>query len=205
MSLRSWVVILALSGPALAHAEAPRAFARLRDQAQAVESLSAFLSRYVGTCTDIEERLVCLQNARKARGELTGKLFHVTLDPEATRMLKGGAFNPATREYTIQMTPFFEAAGLALTDGAPTGQDAQGRPRIPIEPIVVKLPDDMLPMDMERLLRTMNLKIHLVFRPLGTWSLPGREGSLEGVKAKFLAVRLTDARTGDDIGLRLSE
>jgi hypothetical protein len=120
-------------------------------------------------------------------------------------MLKAGSFNPNTREFTFELTPFFEAVGYGLTDGAPKGQDANGNPRIQIVPIVAKVPDDATPMDFERLLRTQTVKIHLVFRPLGLWALQGKGKKMEGVRAKFLAVRLTNVRNGDDIGLRLSE
>jgi len=206
MARLTWLPTLAAAFllPSLARAEAPKAFANLRDAAQSVESLAAFLSRFVGTCTDIEERAACLANSRKARNELAGKSFHVILDREATRMLKGGSFNPATREYTIEMTPFFEAGGLGLTNGEPKGQDSEGRPRIQIEPIRTTLPPDLLPMDMERLLRTQNVKIHLVFKALGVWSLPGKgSDKIEGVKARFQAVRLTAARNGDEVALKV--
>jgi len=208
MSRLKWIWGLAL-GLALitaARAEAPSAFTRLRDQAQSVESLSAFLARYVGSCTDLEEKAACEANARRTRNEITGRLYYVVLDESAARMLKAGAYDPRTREFTIEMTPFFEASGFALTEGAPKGQDGQGHPRIQIEPIFATLPADWLPMDMERLLRTQSLKIHIVFRPLGLWSLPDKGGGkLEGVRAKFLAVRLISARTGEDVALRLSE
>ena len=209
MARRMWSLGLALAVilPRLAWAEAPKAFANLRDAAQPVESLTAFLSRFVGTCTDIEERAACLTNARKARNELVGKSFYVILDRDSTRMFKGGSFNPANREYTIEMTPFFEAGGLGLTNGEPKGQDSEGRPRIQIEPILMTLPVDVLPMDMERLLRTQNVKVHLVFKPLGLWSLPAKSGGpkMDGVNAKFLAVRLTNARDGEDLALRLEK
>jgi hypothetical protein len=207
MTRRLWLLVIAwmVVLPTVAEAEAPKAFAKLRDQSQAVESLSAFLQRYVGSCTDIEERVACLANAKKARSEYTGKLFYVILDSDAGKMLKGGSFNPGNRDYVIEMTPFFEGAGLALTNGAPKGVDSQGRPRIQIEPVTTKLPADWLPMDMERLLGTHGLKIHLIFRPLGLWSLPGKDGKLEGAQAKFVAVRFTNARTGDEVALRVSE
>lgn len=202
---RMWLLglVTALLLPRLAAAEAPPAFAKLRDESQAVESLSAFLSRYIGTCTDIEERASCLANAKKARNELAGKNFYVILEGEAVRVLKGGAFNPATREYTIEMTPFFDAGGLALTNGEPKGQTPDGLPRIQIEPIVAKLPPDQLPMDMDRLFRTQSIKLHLIFKPVGIWTLNGKNGKIEGVKAKFLSVRLTYNRTGDEVALKM--
>lgn len=210
MASRVWLAVMTLvttlcALPQTVAAEAPAGFVRLRDRAETVESLGGFLERYVGSCSAPEERAACLANARKARNELTNKVFYVALDTDATRMLKAGRFDPATREFTFEMTPIFEGAGLALTNGAPNGQDLQGRPRIKIEPVTVTLPLDQMPMDMERHLRTMNIRIHLVFKPQGTWSLPGKSGNLEGVKARFLAVRLTNARNGEEIGLKLYE
>lgn len=197
-------LVAALALPLSASAEAPRPFAKVRDQSQAVESLGAFLERYVGTCTDLVEKGTCEANAKRARAEMTGKLFYAILGSEATRMLKPGPYNPGTREFTIEMTPFFQANGLALTDGQPEGQDPQGRPRIRNQPIVATLPPDWMPMDMERLLRTQNLKIHLVFKPIGLWTLGKGDKKVDGVKAKFVGVRLTEARTGDDIALKMS-
>lgn len=207
MARRAWLFALALSVvglPQPARSDAPPAFAKLRDAAQPVESLAAFLSRFVGTCTDIEERQTCLANAKKARNELLGKSFYVILDRDAVKMFKGGAFNPANREYTIEMTPFFDGGGLGLTNGEPKGQDANGLPRIQIEPIKMTLPTDVLPMDMERLFRTQNVKVHLVFKPQGTWSLTAKDGTkLDGVKARFQAVRLTYARNGDEVAMKI--
>jgi hypothetical protein len=109
--------------------------------------------------------------------------------------------------YRIDLTPFIDAGGVALTDGEPRGQDSEGRPRIPLMSLYTTLPADSMPMDMERLLRTQNVKVHLIFKPVGTWTLPARKGSekLEGVKARFIAVRLTNARTGEEIALKVSQ
>ncbi len=208
MLRRTWMMVglvLALIVPATSRSEAPRAFVNLRDKAQPLESLAAFLGRYVGACSDLLEKVECENKAKKARAELTNKLFYVILDESSSRMLKAGAYNPNTREFTFELTPFFESAGLGLTDGAPKGQDANGNPRIQIVPVVAKLPYEAMPMDYERLIRTQNLKVHLIFKPLGLWSMQGKGGKLEGVRSKFLAVRLTNARSGEDVALRVSE
>lgn len=203
----SALLLASCLGAPSARAEAPASFARLRDRATPVESLAAFLDKYVGACTDLFEKATCEANSRKARAEMTGKSYYVILDDSAARLLKPGGFNPATREFRIDLTPFFDAGGLALTEGAPPSQDSEGRPRIPLMALQATLPGDWMPMDMERLLRTQGVRIHLVFRPQGLWSLPakGRPGRLEGVKAKLLAVRLTNARTGEEIALKTSE
>ena len=187
-------------------ADIPQTFAKLRDRSQPLDSLSSFLERYVGTCTDLLTRAECQANAKRARAEMTGKSYYLILDESATRMLRPGTFDPRTRKYRLDLTPFFDAGGLALTDGAPLGQDGEGRPRIPLMPLYAELAPDQFPMDLERLLRTNNVKVHIVFKPTGTWSLPSKGGqSYEGVKAKFLAVRLTNARNGDEIALRVKD
>lgn len=205
--MRFLVTILVLCITFMARAEAPAAFVKLRDRSQPVESLTAFLERFVGSCSSLtESSATCMANARKARAELSGRLFYLILDTNSAQMLTAGPYNPATRQIRLDLTPFFEAGGLALTDGEPTGQDTHGQPRIQRMPLMVTLPDDWMPMDMERLLRSQNIRIHLVFKALGIWNMPNKSGGnkMEGVKAKFLAVRLTNARTGDEIALRVT-
>ncbi|MFN7133262.1 MAG: DUF6066 family protein [Myxococcales bacterium] len=181
-------------------------FARLRDRSKPLPGMTAFLDKYVGDCGASEERQACSANVKKTRAEMEGNTYYVILGEASASLLKPAGFNPATREFRIDLTPFFEGGGRALTDGAPKGQDAQGRPRIPLMTLVSKLPDDWTPMDMDRLLRTGNVKIHLVFQPQGVWSLPGKGGDrLEGVKAKLLAVRLTNRQTGDELALHLAK
>ena len=58
-------------------------------------------------------------------------------------------------------------------------------------------------MDMERMIRTQSIKIHLIFKPMDVWTLKGKGGTLQGVKAKFQAVRLTYSRTGEEVALKL--
>lgn len=208
MTSRSMLVFGVLAGmvPTLAWAGAPPAFARLRDQAQSIDSLGSFLERFVGSCAGADPKAACEANARRTRAELATKLYYVVLDGSAVRMLKPGAYDPKTRQLTFEMTPFFEGSGLALTNGAPMGNDSEGRPRIAIEPLYATLPPDSLPMDMQRLVRTQGLEIHIIFKPLGVWALPDKVGGKnQGVRAKFLAVRLTNARSGDEVALRLSE
>jgi hypothetical protein len=62
-------------------------------------------------------------------------------------------------------------------------------------------------MDLERLFRTGNVRVQIIFKPQGIWTLlrRDRKGTIEGVKAKFVAIRLSDARTGDEIAVRIRE
>lgn len=180
-------------------------FARLRDQARPVASLTTFLDKYVGGCA--KEAKKCSGAVRKFRSQADAETHYLILDDKVAQLMRPAGFNPATREFNIEITPFFEAGGRALTEGAPRGQDAQGRPRIPLMRLVAKLPNDWMPMDMDRLLRTGNVRVQLVFKTQGVWSLPGtRRGErLEGVKAKMLAVRLTNRRNGDQLALHLAD
>lgn len=201
-------LVLSLLAAALAQpawAEAPKAFVALRDSAEAIDSLTTFLDRYVGRCTDPFEKAACEANARRAREQMTGRAFYAILGESASRMLRAAGFNPTSGAFRIDLTPFFEAGDYALTEGAPIGVDGEGRPRIPLLPIAATMPDGSLPMDVERLLRSGSLRVHLVFKPTGLWSLPGKSGGkLQGVRAKFLAIRIVNARSGEEVALHLS-
>ncbi len=191
-----------LSQPALA--EAPKAFVALRDSAEAVDSLTTFLDRYVGHCSDPFEKAACEAHARRTREQMTGRSFYAILGESASRALRAAAFNPSSGTFRIDLTPFFEAGDFALTEGAPLGLDSQGRPRIALLPIAATMPQGSLPMDVERLMRSGALRVHLVFKPLGIWSLPGKSGKLEGVRARLQAVRIVNARSGDEIALHVA-
>ncbi len=199
------VVSALLLVPGLSRADDMNApFAKLRDRARPVASLTTFLDKYVGDCS--KEERECSGNVRKARAEMDAETHYLILEDGVAQLMRPAGFNPNTREFKIDLTPFFEAGGRALTEGAPKGQDAQGRPRIPLMTLVAQVPNSWMPMDMDRLLRTGNVKVQLVFKTQGVWSLPGRRGEkLEGVKAKMLAVRLTNRRNGDQLALYLAK
>ncbi|MGI5865265.1 MAG: DUF6066 family protein [Myxococcales bacterium] len=197
------VALVAAQLSAAAPAE-PSEFSRLQQRAEAVDNLASFLDRYVGRCPPSPDAAECKQRAKRFRAETTGKLFYVRLGADATRLLQPGGHDEAAGEFTFNLTPFFNAGGLGLTEGKPLGLDKQGRPRIGLIPLVAPMPADALPMDMERLVRTQNIRIELVFKPLGAWSLKAKE-TLEGVRAKLVAIRLTNARTGEQIALRIDE
>ncbi len=183
------------------------AFSKLRDRAKPLDGLGAFLDKYIGNCEDPFTKIECQKNAARARQEMEGKLYYLILGDRAVSMIHPAAFNPKENQYQLDLTPFFEADGRALTNGSPKSQDEEGRPRLPIMAIWAKLPEHTTPMDLERLFRTQNVKVQLVFKPLGVWKLPRKDkkGTIEGVKAKFVGVRLSDARSGDEIAVRIQE
>jgi len=106
--------------------------------------------------------------------------------------------------YRIFLTPFIDGGGYALTHGAPAGQDSEGRPRIGFVVMQGGLPPGATDLDFQSPFRTGNVEMEVVFRPEGTWKLKRRgAGYYEGVKARFLAVRLVDPRTGAEIASKV--
>jgi hypothetical protein len=199
MSLARLVLPLAaalLAAPALGDS-----FDALAGKAQRVDALEPFLARYVGRCTDIYERATCQKNVAAARREVAGKTFAVRVADAATLIrptLDGDRF-------TLLLTPFVDGGGYALTHGAPAKQDAAGRPVVALIPIKGKLPPGMMEMEFQGPFRTGAVELEIVFTPEKTWKLKrkGEPGDLEGVAARFLGVRVLDARSGKEIASRV--
>ncbi len=192
-------IALLLSSPALA---ASSRYDAVRQQARTVDDLGPFLSRYLGDCRDEVTRNECEQNVRAVRRDVDGRMYAAsigeqTLDlvrPERTR---GG--------YRFFVTPFIDGGGVALTNGAPRQQDAAGRPLIGLMVMDGALPAGMDEMDLESALRTGRLELQVVFRPEGAWRMKRKDagGFYEGVKARFLAMRLVESRTGAEIASKI--
>ncbi len=169
-------------------------FDSLAGAAQRVDALEPFLARYIGHCTDVYERQKCEANLAQARKETTGRVFTVRVADAA------GLVRPERRGggYLLLLTPFDDGGGLALTHGSPRRQDAQGRPLIDLVSIPATVPEGMMSMEYESPFRVGAIELEIVFRPEKVWKLPrhGEGGSYEGMAARFLAVRIIDARTG---------
>lgn len=192
------LLTLLLAVPAAARAGG---FDAAAQGAERLDGLEAFLSRYVGHCTDIYEKKRCEANVAQARKEAAAKVFTVRVTDAAglvRAQRKGGG-------YVVLLTPFVDGGGLALTQGAPVRQDAAGRPVVNLVPIPAPLPDGMMEMEFESPFRTGAIELEIVFRPGKVWKLArrGEAGSYEGVAARFLAVRVLDARTGNEIAARV--
>lgn len=185
------------AAPALA-----ASFDDLAAKAQRVDALEPFLARYVGKCTDRSEKATCERNVAAARKEVTRKTF-------AVRVQDGAALVRPTLEgdrFTLLFTPFVDGGGgYALTHGAPARQDAAGRPVMGLIPIKGRLPPGTLEMEFQGPFRTGAVELEIVFTPEKAWRLKrkGEPGDLEGVAAKFLGVRILDARTGKEIASRM--
>ncbi len=193
VSLALLLAALALPRPALAGGD----FAALEAAAERVDALEPFLARYVGRCPEGFSKRTCEENVAAARRAVAGKTFVVRV-ADATGLVK-----PQLRDgsFLLLFTPFVDGGGLALTHGAPTGQDRAGQPRIGLIPIKGTLPPGVMELEFESPFRTGAVELEIVFRPERTWKLArkGEPGSFEGVAARFLGVRLIDARTGNPI------
>ena len=192
------LLLLPLAPPA---ATASERFDAVRERAEPLPSLAGFLDRYVGDCKEGPERRTCEENVLAARRAFSGKAFHARMGQvmELLRVeLRGNRFR-------IFFTPFVDGGrGYALTRGAPTGQDAAGRPRIPFLLLEGTLPADRTDLEFQGPFRTGNVELEVVFRPEGIWKMKRRDaGHYQGVKARFLAVRLVDPRTGAEIASRV--
>ncbi len=186
----------------LAPAARAASFDDVAAKATRLDALEPFLSRFVGKCTDVYEKANCQRNVAAARKEVAGKTFAVRV-PECASIVRPTIEGD---RFTLLLTPFVDGGGgYALTHGAPTRQDAQGRPVVALVPIKGKLPPGTLEMEFQRPFRSGAIELEVVFTPDKAWSLKrkGEPGDLEGVAARFLAVRVLDARSGKEIASRV--
>jgi hypothetical protein len=194
-------LVLALAAMLLAAPSLAASFDDLSARAQRIDALEPFLERYVGRCVGREERAICQRNVATARKEVTGKTFAVRVPDAATLVqptLGGDGF-------VLPVTPFVDGGGgLALTHGAPTRQDAEGHPLVGLVPLRGRLPPGMMEMEFQAPFRTGAIELEIVFRPERPWKLKrrGEPGDVEGVAARFLGIRVLDARTGKEIASR---
>src|SRR5512132_2986883 len=188
-------LLLALSA---VPASASSRFLDVNSRAQRLDSLGPFLERYVGRCRDQDLRQDCEQNVRAVRRSLDGKAYSASIAEQTLEIVRP---QRTANGYRFVVTPFIDGGGLALTNGEPRQQDAAGRPIIALLVMDGPLPAGMDDLDLESALRTGRVELQVVFRPEGTWRLKrkGAPGFYEGVKARFLAMRLVESRTGAEI------
>ncbi len=200
MHLRRAVPLLVLSSIARA-AGAADSFDALATRAERLESLEPFLARYVGRCKDPFERRICEANVAAIRRSAIGKTFAVRV-PDATSLVRPRIEG---ERFLLLVTPFVDGGGLALTHGAPARQDAAGHPLIGLIPIRGKLAPGTMELEFQGPFRSGAIELEIVFRPERTWKLHrrGEPGDYEGVAARFLAIRVLDARTGVEIASRV--
>ena len=194
------LAILSLSlAPRPGHAGDP--FDALSQRAERLDSLPAFLERYVGSCRDVYARPECERNVAAARRAFQGRTLLARVGDGAAELVRartdGGHFR-------IELTPFIDGGGLALTHGAPLRQDERGRPVIGLVVLQGDLPPAIGDLEFQSPFRTGNVEMEVVFEVQGTWKMKRRDGGFyEGVKARFLGLRLVDPRTGAEIASRV--
>jgi hypothetical protein len=204
--VRSLLLVALLLLPALARADVDPRFARLRDTAEPLGGLGAFLDSYIGECRGFFAGASCRANAEAFRKKYEGKPLYMIIREEAATMLAPGPYQPGAGNYTIHVTPHFQGGGYVLTGGIPGQQDAEGNPVLPLIRISGTTPPGWNAQEFMKLFSNRQLRAQVVFTPQGIWSLPGKEGRRRyGVDARLDAILLTDARTGKQMGLWLAE
>jgi hypothetical protein len=198
-ALAAAVVFAAFAAPALA---ADARFDALRLSAARLDSLGPFLEKYVGACKDLYARADCERNVRDLRRSLDGRAYTASVAEQTLELVRAERTRAGWR---FVVTPFIDGGGLALTNGQPRRQDPTGRPLIDFMVLDGALPEGMDELALESALRTGRLELEVIFRPEGTWKLRrrGEGGFYEGVKARFLALRLVETRSGREIASRV--
>ncbi len=195
-----WLIIPLALVPALAAADVDQKFAKLRDSAEKLGSLSEFVENYVGACGPLMTAQ-CEEKRREFRRAADGKRHYMIVTEDAANMLSMGDANPISGEFVLNMTPFFAAGDSAITHGAPGKTDPNGNPILPFLRVPSKLPDGWSMQLMNRQVQARALRLQVVFTPETVWTLPKKGGGqLRGVKTKFDGVIVQIGRTGEVIG-----
>lgn len=170
-------------------------------KAERLEDLRVFLERYVGSCSDPVERRSCEANVAAFRKATAAKSWVVRI-PDAARLVR--AQPPKRERVVLLLTPFVDGGGYALTRGEPRRQDAAGNPLVDLIPIEVAIPPGVMEMEFLSPFRAGAIELEIVFRTEGSWKLKrkGEPGYFEGVAARFLSLRLLNARDGSEIAAR---
>ncbi len=192
------LLAVAIAAPALPDTR----FDALLGSARKVESLGPFLERYVGSCRDEFSRADCERNVREGRRDVDGRVFATSVGQQTLDIVRPMRTSSG---YRFVVTPFIDGGGLALTHGEPQKQDAAGRPLIPYVILEGRLPEGMDDLALESALRTGRLELEVLFKPQGTWKLrrKGEKGFYEGMKARFVGVRLLESRSGAELASKV--
>lgn len=189
--------------PALALADVDPRFARLRDQAEPLGSLSTFLDKYIGDCAGVFISPTCRADAEAFRKKYEGKKLYMIVGEDAATMLNPGPYQPGSGNYVIEVTPYFPGGSYALTQGVPKQTDAAGNPLVPLLRVTGTTPEGWAAVDFLRLFSTHQIRAQIVFTPQEVWSFPRKRGTgkVSGVAARMEAILLTHARTGEPLGM----
>jgi hypothetical protein len=194
--LRLLTLLSLLPSPALADER----FDAAAGKAERLEDLRLFLGSYVGSCKDPVERRSCEAKVAAFRSAAGGKSWVVRI-PDAAALFRP---QPKGDRVLLLLTPFIDGGGYALTRGEPKRQDAAGNPLVDLVPMEVRLKPGVLEMEFLSPFRAGAIELELVFRPERAWKLKrkGEPGDFEGLAARFLALRVLNARDGSEIAAK---
>lgn len=196
-----WLTPLLLILPTLAHADVDQRFAKLRDAAEKLGSLSEFIENYAGSCGPLMTAQ-CEEKRKEFRRGADGRKHYMIVTEDSASVLSMGDANPISGDFVLNMTPFFSAGDSAITHQAPSKTDASGNAVLPYIRIPSKIPDGWTMQLMNRQVQARALRIQVVFTPEGVWSLPKKGGGqIRGIKTRFDGVIVQIGRTGETIGL----
>ncbi|MCP3103534.1 DUF6066 family protein [Myxococcus sp. K15C18031901] len=203
--MNRFLVAAALLLPTLALADVDARFAKLRDEAEPLGGLGAFLENYIGACEGALVDAQCKSKAEAFRKKYQGKRLYMIVTEDDASMLAPGPYSPGTGEYTINITPFFPGGRSALTHGAPKKGDANGNPVLPFITVTGTLPEGWNGSLFNRMFSMHAMRVAVVFTPQGVWSLPKKAGGKSyGVTARIEGLLVTEGRTGHQLGLWLN-
>jgi hypothetical protein len=195
--LQAWILMLNLGA-----AEDP-AFTRLRQSAEPLSTLGAFLDKYIGECHQAIGS-ECKNQAARFRSQSNGKSFVLTLSDEAVNMVSLGPYQSSQKSFEVRITPFFGAGGYALTQGSPRKTDNQGNPLLPLLVAHARLGEQSSPERFQRLFSNHQLRLELVFQPHGVWNVPSKRGGKTlGVSARLQGIQMVESRSGELVAIWL--
>jgi hypothetical protein len=195
-----WLILMVVMVPMLAFADVDARFAKMRDVAEKIGSLSEFIDNYAGTCGPLMTAQ-CEEKRKEFRRGADGKKHYMIVTEDSTTVLSMGDANPITGEFILNMTPFFAGGDSAITHGAPSKTDANGNAILPFIRIPAKVPDGWSMQLMNRQVAARALRLQLIFTPEAVWTLPKKGGApIRGIKTKFEGIIVQVGRTGEVIG-----
>ena len=180
-------------------AETDMHFARYRDKAVPLDgSISEFLDSYVGACTGFFEGQDCRDKAAKFRDEMTGKMLWTVVREAEADMVQMAAFNPATGEFLVRVTPAFPAGRFVLSAGPPKRLDEDGTPLFRVLEIPVRRAGAD-PAALRHLFDDKLLRVIFVFTPREVWTVESGDQKRQGVTMDLHAMLITINRTGEKV------
>jgi hypothetical protein len=201
---RRLAAFVALLLPTLALADADERFVRMRDAAEPLGGLSAFLNRFIGECGDMFASPDCRTKADEFRKAYRGKKLYMIITEDVATMVSPAGYQPASGDYVIDILPFFSGGKYALTHGTPKKTDAAGNPILPLLKVTGTTPEGWNGAMFARAFSSRSVRVQVVFTPLDIWSVTKPSGGkVFGVAARMEAILVTEGRTGDHLGLWL--